>query len=89
LIHELKFIGNYVSHHQIYNHALHRWGLQDLLASFLEAAGPLTLIGAQVLYVGQPILRDFVPAAHLRALTSMLEDNVQRDDFVNCLREET
>lgn len=60
-----------------------------MVASFLEAAGPLTLIGAQVIYIGQPILRDFLPAAHLRALTSMLEDNAQRDAFVNCLREET
>jgi hypothetical protein len=59
------------------------------VASFLEAAGPLALIGAQVIYAGQPILRDFIPAAHLRALTIMLEDNTQRDAFINSLRKET
>jgi hypothetical protein len=68
---------------------LHRWGLQNLVASFLEAAGPLTLIGAQVVYVGQPILNELFPAGRLEALASMLEDDRQRQEFLFYLREET
>ncbi len=67
---------------------LHRWGVQDLVATFLEAAGPLTLIGAQVIYIGQPILNGIVPDGHLTVLTDVLEDDDQRVAFVNCLRKE-
>ncbi|UCF27696.1 MAG: hypothetical protein JSW42_13870 [Chloroflexota bacterium] len=79
------------NHHiwRVWANALHRWGLQNLVASFLEAAGPLTLIGAQVVYVGQPILRGILPEGHLSALTGMLEDDSQRKEFVMYLQEET
>ena len=59
------------------------------MASFLEAAGPLSLIGAQVIYVGQPILRGILPDRHLSAITNMLEDDSQREEFVMFLLEET
>jgi hypothetical protein len=79
------------NHHiwRVWANALHRWGLQNLVASFLEAAGPLSLIGAQVIYIGQPILSGIVPAGHLDALTNVLEDDGQREEFVVYLREET
>lgn len=79
------------NHHiwRVWTNTLHRWGLQNLVASFLEAAGPLTLIGAQVVYVGQPILSGILPAGHVSALASMLEDDGERMAFVACLREET
>ena len=79
------------NHHiwRAWANALHRWGLQNLVASFLEGAGPLTLIGAQVVYVGQPILNGIVPDGHLNALTSVLENDGQREEFIACLREET
>jgi hypothetical protein len=79
------------NHHiwRVWANALNRWGLQNLVASFLEAAGPLTLIGAQAIYVGQPVLRGILPAGHLNALTSMLEDDSQREEFVFYLLEET
>jgi len=78
------------NHHiwRVWTISLHRWGLQNLVASFLEAAGPLALIGAQVVYVGQPILDSIVPSVHLRALAGVLEDDSQRQAFVACLREE-
>lgn len=78
------------NHHiwRVWTISLHRWGLQNLVASFLEAAGPLALIGAQVVYVGQPFLDSIVPAGHLRALAGVLEDDSQRQAFVACLREE-
>jgi len=78
------------NHHiwRVWTISLHRWGLQNLVASFLEAVGPLALIGAQVVYVGQPILDSIVPSGHLRALAGVLEDDSQRQAFVACLREE-
>lgn len=79
------------NHHiwRIWATALHRWGLQELVASLLEAAGPLTLIGAQVIYIGQPILDGMMPDGYLTVLTDVLEDDNQRVAFVNCLREGT
>jgi hypothetical protein len=79
------------NHHiwRVWANALHRWGIQNLVASFLEAAGPLTLIGAQAIYVGQPILKGILPAGHLSALTGVLEDDGQREDFIYYLLEET
>jgi hypothetical protein len=79
------------NHHiwRVWANALHRWGIQNLVASLLEAAGPFSLIGAQVIYVGQPILNGILPADHLRAMTHMLEDDSQRDEFVLLLLEET
>jgi hypothetical protein len=78
------------NHHiwRVWALALHRWGLQNLVASFLEAAGPLTLIGAQVVYVGQPILNGIVPDDHLDAITLVLEDDGQRREFIAYLLEE-
>lgn len=80
-----------INHHiwRDWANALHRWGIQNLVASFLDAAGPLTLIGAQVIYIGQPILRGILPSGHISALTSLLEDDSQRDAFVIFLLEET
>jgi hypothetical protein len=66
---------------------LQRLGIQDLVASLLEAAGPLTTIGAQAVYLGQPLLNSFLPADHLQALAHMLEDNQQTRNFTTYLRE--
>ena len=78
------------NHHiwRVWTNALHRWGIDNLVASFLEAAGPLSVIGAQFVYVSEPILDGVVPAGHMRALANMLEDDDQRMDFVEHLREE-
>lgn len=78
------------NHHiwRVWTNNLHRWGLNNLVASFLEAAGPLTLIGAQLVYLGQPVLDSLVPARHLQVLADVLEDDDQRQDFVTYLREE-
>jgi hypothetical protein len=77
------------NHHiwRIWVKTLHRWGVEDLVASLLEAAGPLTIIGAQAIYLGQPILNGVVGDGHLTALTGVLEDDDQRDAFVSYIRE--
>jgi hypothetical protein len=67
---------------------LQRWGLQDWVASALEAAGPLTLLAAQAVYIGQPFLRPFFPEDHLKALANLLEEPVQTKSFASFLRED-
>lgn len=66
---------------------LHGWGVKDLVVSFLEAAGPLTIVGAQVVYFGQPLLTIAMPEDHVEALARLLEDKKQTRAFLTYLRE--
>lgn len=66
---------------------MHEWGVKDLVASFLEAAGPLTIVGAQVVYFGQPLLNIAMPEYHVKALARLLEDKKQTQAFLAYLRE--
>jgi hypothetical protein len=68
---------------------LQRWGLQDIVASLLEAFGPLNLLGAQVVYLGQPLLGQLGATDYLEELAHMLEDRADTQAFINLLREET
>jgi hypothetical protein len=74
---------------QIWARILHRWGVQDLVAALLEAIGPLNLIGAQAVYIGQPFLNALVPEGHLEALADVLEDPEKTQAFTSFLREES
>ncbi len=65
-------------------HFLHRWNLQDVASTLLETAGPLTVILAQLVYIGQP----FAPGPQSKALAHMLEDRQEGKDFAAFLREE-
>jgi hypothetical protein len=77
------------NHHiwRVWVKTLHRWGVDNLVASFLEAAGPLTIIGAQAIYVGQPVLGSFLPDEHLKVLAVVLEQDDEREAFVSFVRE--
>lgn len=66
--------------------ALRRWELKDLAVSFLESAGPLTLVFAQLIYIGQPLLKGLFPGSHLGILANMLEDDGERQAFTDLLR---
>ncbi len=66
---------------------LHAWGVQGWAASLLEAAGPLTLLGAQLIYLGQPVLRAVFPDPRLQALAGLLEDPERAQAFAAFLRE--
>lgn len=68
---------------------LHHWGLSDLAASLLEAAGPVHLILANMVYAGQPFLRQIVPGERIEALVSLFEDQNESQSFAAFLREET
>lgn len=66
---------------------LQRWGLEQWAASILEAAGPLSMLGAQAVYLSAPLLKNILPMAQLETLARTLEDANQTRAFVNCLRE--
>ncbi len=63
--------------------------MQGFVASLLEAAGPLTLLGAQAVYFSQPFLAGLDGQGHLKSLAKMLENAKETDAFVNYLREVT
>ena len=67
---------------------LRRRGLENLAAWALEAAGPLTLLGAQALYFGGPLMRPAFSSAQLNALAHLLEDGEETQAFAAFLREE-
>jgi hypothetical protein len=67
----------------------HRWGLSNWAASLLEAAGPLSIVGAQMVYLTQPVLSPFFPDGQLHALAQLLEEPEQARSFAALLREDT
>jgi hypothetical protein len=66
---------------------LHQRGLEGLAAWFLEAAGPLSILGAQALHFGEPFLSPAIPGKQLEALACLLEDTDEGQAFVSYLRE--
>ena len=66
---------------------LHQWGLQELVATILEATSPLNLLGAQVVYLSQPLFSQVLPEGYLDALATMLEDPEETQVFTNILRQ--
>jgi hypothetical protein len=69
--------------------SLRRLGLEGMAAWALEAAGPLTVLGAQVLYFGGPLLRPALSNGQVEALAGLLEDHDAVQAFAAFLREET
>lgn len=67
---------------------LRRHGLENLAAWALEAAGPLTVLGAQALYLGGPLLRPALSNRFIEALAGLLEDHSEAQAFAAFLREE-
>jgi hypothetical protein len=66
---------------------LHRWGIKDGAALVLDAAGPLTMLLAQFVTIGQPLLGRLVSPESMTALVGMLEEPAQTKAFVEILRE--
>ncbi len=69
-------------------HFLQRFEMEKPAAFLLEAAGPLTILLAQVVYLGQPLLGRSKNRADWEALAGMLEDPAQAKAFANYLKEE-
>jgi hypothetical protein len=66
---------------------LQLWGLTKWMASFLEICGPLTVIGAQIIYFSQPLLSRTVPDEQLDGLARLLEDPESTHAFIDYLLE--
>ena len=64
--------------------SLRRLKLDGLAAWLLEAAGPLTVLGAQAVYLTQP----FIGGKQSGSLASMLEEDEETQAFVRYLRGE-
>ena len=60
-----------------------RLGLQGLAAWLIEAAGPLRMVGAQALYLGQPFL-----GRQIEPLAELLEDSDEALAFAAFLRKD-
>ncbi len=67
---------------------LQRWNLSEPVAALLEAAGPLTVVLAQCLYLGQPFLGKLLPAGQWDALAELLEEQENSRSFAAFLRQE-
>ena len=67
---------------------LDRLGISDWVASMLEAAGPMTLLGAQMVYICQPFLNRAVPQLPFDSLLGLLEEPDQAQSFAALLRKE-
>jgi hypothetical protein len=68
---------------------LHHWGLTDVAAILLDAAGPLRIFLAQGLYAGGPFLGSTVPEDRLKALATLFEDQEESRAFAAFIREES
>jgi hypothetical protein len=66
--------------------SLNKWGMEGFAAWALEAGAPLGLLGAQLIYIGQPLLSPFLPVEHTSALAGLLEDHTEARAFINFLK---
>ncbi len=67
--------------------AIHRLGLGDFAAWFLDVSGPLSVLGAQLLYLGEPLLRPRFSHQQFDSLAELLEDDETMKAFSAYLRE--
>jgi hypothetical protein len=61
--------------------------VREFAASFLEALGPLTIVGAQAAYVGQPLLSSWIAPEKFQEFVRLLEEPDRTKAFVAYLRE--
>jgi hypothetical protein len=64
---------------------IRRLGLEGLVAWLLEAGGPLNVLGAQFIYLGQP-LAPASASAGLTALANLLEQEDEARAFAALLK---
>ena len=69
----------------IWAESLRRFKLDGLAAWLLEAGGPLTILGAQAVYLGQP----FLGGNKLDSFARMLEEEEETQAFARYLRGES
>jgi hypothetical protein len=62
--------------------------MEGLVAWALDVAGPLTILGAQALYLSDPLLRPVFSNRQIGELANLLEESSEVQAFVAFLREE-
>ncbi len=67
---------------------MQRWGLRAPASAILDAAGPVTLVLAQLIYFGQPFLGSNSGENQWQALANLLENPAESRSFAAYLREE-
>ncbi len=67
---------------------LQRRGLAGIAAGIIDAAGPFAFVGAQAIYLGQPLFDQHGSANSLRAIATLLEDRAELQEFAAFLKEE-
>ena len=65
---------------------LYNLRLQHLTATFLEALGPMNLLGAQLVYLSQPVLSPFISQDLSQDFAKILEDPSETALFIEALR---
>jgi hypothetical protein len=77
--------------HQIWQYwaeRLHTWGMSGIAAAFLEAAGPMRVLMAQVAYAIGPVFAAWFSPGTYQALVSLFEEDQQAEAFIRILRED-
>ncbi len=67
--------------------ALKNRQLQNVVASVLEAGGPLNTIAAQMVHITQPVMNAFIDKSKISALAGLLEEQEHTQTFISSLRE--
>ena len=67
---------------------LQRWRMHQIAAVLLEAGGPLKLIGAQLVFISQPIFSGLLAGEQIEALAGLLEEPEKTKTFIQFLRED-
>ena len=70
-------------------HFLQQWGLTELAAAFLDAAGPVNIFLAQIVHAGYPYIGQSVSEERLSALVNLFEDHEESRSFAAFIREES
>ena len=66
--------------------SLKKWGMEGFAAWVLEAGAPLGVLGAQLVYFGQPLLSPLFSMEQTNALANLLEDRSQARAFIDYLK---
>lgn len=66
---------------------LHRWGMGEPFATLLETTGPLKLLFAQLVYLGQPLLSGG-NSQTWQAFANLLENETESRSFAAFIRKE-
>ena len=72
----------------IWAQKLQRWGISEPIAALLDAAGPLSALAAQAIYLGQPLFGFTTTNSGWRAAAEMLANSQESRSFAAFLRQE-